>query len=377
MNRRSKGEGNIRLRADGRYEARLGSGNKSKSIFGKTRKEVTEKLNKLKYDLQRGLPLPQDERQTVEQYLTAWLDSKKTTLEPTTFKRYAEVLRLYVYPKLGSIPLTKLTAQQIQALYTQVLDLGRAQNTVNKIHIALHKALQDALRMDLVSRNVADFVDKPKTEPRQEMKTYTPTQLNQLWEAASEDKLEALYILLPTTGCRLGELLGLRWECVDLARGEIRVTAAMKDMAGKQWLDTPKTARSRRTIPLTAMAVEALQRHQLQQKVIGMAHGPQWNPLGLVFCTGAGNALSQTNFRKRYYIPMLEKAGLPYIRPHDQRHTNASVQLDQGTPLHVVSAMLGHASPVTTLNAYSHLMPGQREEARDTLDLLFGTNPGK
>src|SRR5690349_2166558 len=122
MNRRTKGEGNIRLRADGRYEARLGEGNKSKSIYGKTRKEVSERLNKLKYDVQRGLPMPQDERQTIEHYLVTWLAGKKATLEPTTYKRYAEVLRIYVYPQIGHIPLTKLTAQQIQGVYTHVLN---------------------------------------------------------------------------------------------------------------------------------------------------------------------------------------------------------------------------------------------------------------
>lgn len=234
------------------------------------------------------------------------------------------------------------------------------------------------MKHDLVPRNVADLVDRPSTEPRQEMETYTPAQVLQLWDAAKGDKLEALYVLLPTTGCRLGELLGLRWECIDLERGEIKIVAAMKDMGGKQRLDKPKTPRSRRTIPLTALAVEALERHHIQQKVIKIAHGPDWNPSGLVFCTSRGTAFSQTNFRKQYYIPMLAKAGLPYLKAHNAgRHTNASVQLHQGTPVHVVSAMLGHTTPVTTLGIYAHLMPGQREEARDNLDRAFATTPEK
>ena len=373
MSRRTKGEGNIRLRSDGRWEARYTlPGGKSRSLMAKTRQDVREKLTEALRNLDRGITAPQDNRQTVGEYLATWLETKKTTVEYSHWKRCETVIRLYVLPMIGRTPLTKLTAQQIQQIYAHVLGLGRAPNTVAKIHIALHKALEDALRLDLVSRNVADLVDKPKDRHR-EMAIYTPEQIRRLIEAARGDRLEPIYILFPTTGCRLGELLGLRWEALDLERGEMRVTAAMKDVGGKRWMGEPKTERSRRTIPLTELAVLSLRQHHINQTSERLKHGGNWNPQHLVFCTKNGTAISQTNFRKQYYIPMLEKAGLPYIRPHDQRHTNASVQLNAGEQVHLVSAWLGHANPSTTLNIYGHIVPGMKEQARDKLAQLLET----
>src|SRR5579859_6177744 len=133
MNRRPKGDGNLRLRSDGRWEARIGFDGKSKSIIHKDKRVVQERLTKLRYDMQRGANVQTDERQTLEQYMTTWLATKKATLEPTTYKRYEEVLRLYVYPLIGHTLLTKVTPQQVQRVYAHAIELGRAPNTVNKI----------------------------------------------------------------------------------------------------------------------------------------------------------------------------------------------------------------------------------------------------
>lgn len=206
-----------------------------------------------------------------------------------------------------------------------------------------------------------------------QVKTYTPEQANQLLEAARDDRLEALFVLMLTNACRLGELLGLRWTALDLERGEMRIETAMKDVGGYHQLGQPKTLHSLRTIPLTPLAVASLKRHKARQAEEQLASpNRDWNEHKLVFCTTVGTSYSQTNWRKQQYIPMLKKAGLPYIRPHDLRHTAATLLLLEGVQPLVVCEMLGHASVAFTLATYSHVQAAMRKPARDAMERLFG-----
>jgi integrase len=175
-----------------------------------------------------------------------------------------------------------------------------------------------------------------------------------------------------TSACRLGELLGLRWPAVDLERAEMQITSAMKDVQGHRWSGQPKTPHSRRTIPLTPLAVASLRRHRIRQAEEKLARGANWNPQQLVFTTTTGTAYSQTNWRKQQYIPMIEKARLPYIRPHDIHHTAATLLLLEGVQPLVVSEMLGHASVAFTLSTYGHVQAEMRKPARDAMERLFG-----
>jgi integrase len=242
---------------------------------------------------------------------------------------------------------------------------------VQKAHVALHKALADALRIDLVARNVADLVDKPKAH-HVEMQVYTPEQAQQLLTAARGNRLEALYVLMLTTGCRLGELLGLRWQALDLERRELHVSSVLKEVKNKRSLGNPKTPHSRRTIPLTQLAVDLLHEHHVAQTVERLQHGTGWNRDQLVFCTTTGTAYAMTNWQRQQYQPLLKKAGLPYIRPHDLRHTAATLLLLDKVPAIVVSRMLGHANVAFTLQTYGHILAEMREEARDAMERRFG-----
>jgi integrase len=372
MKRRGNNEGSIRHRADGRWEARytLLDGSR-RSLMGKTRAEVARKLTEALRDLDRGMTTPRNERLTLGAYLDHWLIAKKPEVEPSYWLRCEQYVRLHIKPSLGKVPLVKLTAQQISALYANRLAEGAAANTVRHLHTTLHVALEEALRLDLVARNVADLVRPPKA-PHLDMQTYTPEQAHQLLESAHGDRLEALYVLLLTSACRLGELLGLRWSAIDLDRGEMQIVTALKEVANTRSLGRPKTPRSRRTIPLTPLAVASLKRHRVKQHEERLRHGPEWNPLQLVFCTTTGTAYARHNWRLQQYIPMIEKAGLPYIRPHDLRHTAATLLLMEGVQPIVVSEMLGHTSVAFTLATYGHVQAEMRKPARDAMEHLFG-----
>src|SRR5262245_27644386 len=175
-----------------------------------------------------------------------------------------------------------------------------------------------------------------------------------------------------TSACRLGELLGLRWQAIDFDRGEMQITSALKDVGGQKWLGKPKTAHSRRTIPLTQTAIQSLKRHKAKQAEERLAHGSEWNPEHLVFCTSVGTSYERTNWRVQQYAPMLRKARLPYIRPHDLRHTAATLLLLEGVQPLVVSEMLGQASVAFTLATYGHVQAEMRKPARDAMERLFG-----
>lgn len=304
-------------------------------------------------------------------YLDSWLVTKKPEIEPSSWFRCEQYVRLHIKPVLGRTALVTLSAQQLSALYARNLAEGLASNTVRHIHATIHTALEDALRLDLVARNVADLVRPPKA-PHLDMKTYTPEQASQLLDAAKGDRLEALYVLMLTTACRLGELLGLRWSALDLERSEMQITAALKDVKNHRSVGAPKTPHSRRTIPLTPLAVASVRRHHIAQLEERFAHGADWNPDQLVFCTTTGTPYARNNWHLQQYKRLIERAGLPYIRPHDLRHTAATLLLLEGVQPLVVSEMLGHASVAFTLATYGHVQAEMRKPARDAMERLFG-----
>lgn len=245
MSKRANGEGSIYKRADGRWTARLSlPGGKRKDYFGKTRQDVAAKLTVAAKQVQDGLPIV-GERQTVGQFLTSWLESTKPALRDRTHSTYEILLRLHVVPFIGQHRLARLTPQQVQKLYGDRLTAGLSPASVRKVHAVLHRALEQAVRWNLVLRNVADLVMPPRIQ-RREMRTLAPTQARALLDAAAGDRLEALYVLALTTGMRLGELLAIRWEDIDLESGSLQVRGTLQV---SEWTHDWGTENSRQSPP--------------------------------------------------------------------------------------------------------------------------------
>lgn len=374
--RRANQEGTITKRSDGRWEARimLDDGAR-KSFYGKTRQEVARKLAEALRDRDKGLPILGD-RQTVAQYLESWLIVVKSKVRPRTWKRYEQYVRVHMLPTIGGITLSKLTAQHIQALYAARLAQGSSTTTVRHLHMALHAALEAALRLGLVQRNVSDLVDPPRMR-RGELVTLTPGQARSFLAAAEGDPLEALFVLAVTTGMRQGELLGLKWRAVDLDRGVIQVRATVQRTPDGLGTAEPKTARSRRKLLITAHAIDALRRHRVRQAEQRLALGSAWEDNDRVFCNSIGRPIEAGNLLRRHYWPLLERAGLPRMRFHDLRHTAASILLLQGIHPKVDSEMLGHSSVSITLDIYSHVLPDMQREAVDAMARLLQGDDAK
>jgi integrase len=310
---------------------------------------------------------------TLSEYLERWLnDSVKDTVRPRTWERYEQNSRIHIVPALGRMKLKALTPAHVRGLYRQKLEERLAPRTVNYIHVTLHKALKQAVADGLLPRNVTEAVNAPRPE-KKEIRPLTPEQARAFLEAIREDRLEALYVLAITAGMRQGELLGLRWSDVDLEAGTLQVRrslASTKD--GVAVYNEPKTAKGRRNVKLSGLALEALKRHRAAQNAERLKLGSLWEDHGLVFSDPSGKPMRRWWLDRWSLAPLLERAGLPKaVTFHGLRHTCATLMLAGGVHTKVVQEMLGHADVSITLNVYSHVLPGMQDEAARRMDALL------
>lgn len=366
MGNRGHGEGSIYLRKDGRWCASITLENrKRKYIYGKTRREVQEQLKIALREQQQGtlITTPQ---QSVEQFLNQWLAIHKSSVRIRTYERYEQFVRIHLVPALGHVQLQKLTAIQINNLY---LKLGKtlSPSTLNTLHMMLHKALEDAVRWGLLARNVCDAVSAPR-RAHFEIKPLTKEQAQVLLNAAKEDSLEALWVLALTTGMRRGEVLALKWQDIDFEQGMLQVKRIFTRLRGNRYIEAdPKTEKSRRSIMLTTVTVEALRRHRVHQLEAKLQAGDAWVAHDLVFCTSVGTPLNP-NWVLERFKKLLQKAGLPDMRFHDLRHSIATILLSMGTHPKVVQELLGHNRIQETVDTYSQVLPTIHKEAIQKLE---------
>ena len=205
------------------------------------------------------------------------------------------------------------------------------------------------------------------------MKPLTP-KLSSYWRLQRDTNKRHCFILALATGMRRGELLGLKWQDISFDRGALQVRRALTRMpTGQGYKETePKTRKSRRSIVLTAFAIEALKKHQVKQQEIKLAAGDAWEEHDYVFCTSTGKHLSPGNDVLVQLKKLLVKADLPDIRFHDLRHSTATLLLSKGVHPKVVQEILGHSEISMTLDTYSHVLPTMQKDAMDGLNDFFG-----
>jgi integrase len=344
--------------------AYVGPDGKRRYVSGKTKEEARKKLRQARGDAERGLVFDTDNLK-VGEYLDRWLsDSVRDTVKATTFERYEQIARLHLKPALGRVKLNALTPTHVRGLYREKLEAGSSARTVRYIHTTLHKALKQAVMDGLILRNATEAV-KPPQLSREEMCPLTPEQAKHLLQTAHEagDRLEALYVLAINTGLRQGELLGLKWDDVDLEDGSLQVRRTLTVTKNGPVLTTPKTTSSRRSVKLTSKAIEALKHHLDRQLGEIDRVGSLWSENGLIFASEMGEPLNRHNLTRRSFKPLLMRAELPQIRFHDLRHTCATLLLTRNVNPKIVSEMLGHSTIAITLDTYSHVLPNMRDQA--------------
>ncbi len=376
MKHRGHGEGTIYLRQDGRWAASitLESG-KRKTFYGKSRKAVQEKLKGALHDQQQGT-LVTTPQQTTKQFLEDWLENThKQNIRPRSHERYEQIIRLHIVPSLGKVQLQKLAPQQLKKLYADKLKEGLSTVTVAAIHNLLHRALDDAVKWDILARNVCDRISPPRKINR-EITPLTAEQTHTLLAEIHGHPHEALFVLALNTGMRRGELLGLKWRDINFIDGILqvrrilnRVPTKMIKEVGQRYVESePKTKKSRRPILLTALALDALLQHRIKQQEAKEKAGAAWEDHDYVFCTPLGKHLHPGNDALVGLKKILVKANLPDIRFHDLRHSAATLLLSMEVHPKVAQEILGHSLISITMDIYSHVLPTMQKEAMEKLN---------
>jgi integrase len=323
------------------------------------------------FRLWRSAAAPATSPLTVDDLLARWLADVALAVRPRTAASYRYVVRVHLAPALGDRPLDELSPSEVQAFLATKSAAGLAPRTVGYLRGVLRQALGYGERMDLVGRNVARLARPPRI-PRRPVSPLSVEEARVSREAIRGDRLEALYLVALGCGLRQGEILGLRWRDVDLAAGTHTVRHGLARLDAVLTLDEPKSATSRRTVPLPGFVAEALAAHRVRQAAETLPHRPSPpDPFAdLVFTTTLGTPLDGITVTRRFQ-QILRRTGLRHQRFHDLRHACASLLLTQGVSARVVMETLGHSEIRLTLNTYSHVMPSLGRDAAERMDGLF------
>lgn len=329
-----------------------------------TKREAETARVEILSSMQRGEYVPPS-KVTVDEWLTQWLDGRTNLAETSRGGYEADVKR--ISKGLGHIRLRDLSTAQISAYWKQLSD-SYAPKTVRNTQGTLHKALADAVRQGVLTKNAAIHAELPRAE-HVERETWTADELATFLDHARSHRLYPAWHLMCSTGMRQSELLGVRWPNLDLDTGRLAVVDTVVPVRNKPTLrlGETKSRRSRRVIALDSRTVTILREHRKRQNEERLRAGEAWENLDLVFTDELGDIYSPDTFT-RTTKRLAEEAGVPVLGPHDAaRHTWATLALSSGVHPKVVQERLGHSSIAITLDRYSHVIEGMDREAAETV----------
>jgi integrase len=335
-----------------------------------TQAEADEALNEMLYEQKRGM-LATGSRQKLADLLNWWLDEvQRQRLRESSYIRYRYALDKHILPALGDMQLQKLTTHMLQSFYNSKQKEHQSPSSIQTMHKVLHKALDYAVHIRLLSYNPSDHVSLPR-QVKRKVKPLTLEQARHLLHVAQGSSLEGFLTLVLATGLRHGELVALRWDDVDLEKGSVYVHRTASYQGKSRILEgDAKTASSERVIPISHTVCQRLAAHKVRQNEQRLKAGLAWEDHHLVFCNRKGGILIGANTRTQFYR-LVKKADLPPMHIHDLRHTASTLFRSMGVDLKVVQEILGHSQVDMTLNVYSHVLPSMQTAALEKIDRLF------
>ncbi|MGH7693265.1 MAG: tyrosine-type recombinase/integrase [Candidatus Dormibacteria bacterium] len=318
----------------------------------RTRREAEAARAKLVNEVNTGLYAEPTKLTLADWVNDSWLTTMKSQVKASTWDGYDRMLRLHVLPTLGQRPIHQLNSTLLNNLYTELLESGNRRGaggglnpkTVRHVHTTLHKVLADSIDAGVLVTNPADQAKppKPRATSRTEMKFWEPEQLARFLTSVEGTRQQAAWHLAAMTGMRRGEVLGLRWQDVDLDARRLAVRHTLVSVKYQICDSTPKTHQAR-TIDLDPATVDQLRAHRQRQATERAAWGPGYQESGLVFRREDGSSVHPDLFSQAFEAEV-RRSGLPRIRLHDLRHTHATIALRAGAPIKVISERLGHFS---------------------------------
>ena len=361
--RAAAGAGSIRQRSDGTWEARLTIGSDPgtgkpvrKSIYGKTQAEVRKKLTATQRAIDSGTYQAPD-KTTVAEWLDTWMETFcAAKVKPLTYSSYAVAIKKHIKPNIGALRLQAARGIQIQKLYNDMISAGLSAKTVKNVSAIMHKAFSVALKQGMIQTNPCDAAELPKASHK-EIQPLTDAEIPLFLNAIKGHPMENAFALCLFAGLREGECLGLSWDQVDFSARRITVSQQLQKekQKGARYYIAPSTKSGKpRQIEPPAIAFEYLRAERKRQTENRLAAGPLWNnPDNLVFTNETGGHLAISTFYGKFKR-ISASIGRPDARPHDLRHTAATVAIASGADIKSVQDLLGHATASFTLNVYAH-----------------------
>ncbi len=387
--------GNLRERSKGSWTITVSLGrepltNKQKQryeTFRGDRRAAEKRLTEILGEVDKGIVITPS-KETLGDFLERWSENvARPSVRRRTWEDYDRIVSRRLIPDLGHIPLKQLQPQDIESYYARLAKNGRVDGkagglsprSVLHIHRVLTKALRYAMKNGMIARNVALLVENIGKPHQKEMNVLDAQGVKKLLEAAQGSEYYPILRLALLTGMRRSEILGLRWKDVDLSLGHIAVIQALHVLRGGQIVyESPKSAKSRRQIALSPVAVLVLKAHLEKQQALWQQFGLPLTPDCLVFSFPESERPEGKpilpNTLTHAYIKIARKAGLGGVRLHDLRHSHATLMLQAKVHPKIVQERLGHSSISITLDTYSHVVPGLQEAAALALDKVLSAD---
>lgn len=379
----------ITKRADGRYMGRFTYCGERYTLYNTDLKKLEKAMNDMRYELEHGIAGDMSEV-SLNKWFEVWLkECKENVVKESTINHFKTYYDCYIRKQLGGMDIHDIRMIQVQKLYNSMKNKGYKENTIKKVNNILHNMFSYAVRNDLISKNPCEGVVIPKTGEK-ERRVLTSEEQNDFLEFVKKDshysRYSALFITGFGTGARIGELLALTWDDIDYANKVIHIRRTMVYLPGENGmcfkLQTPKTKKSLRDIPLLDNVAKVLRRHSIEQKKQMMKLGNKWQPIdkegfrNLVFTTEFGTPFDR-NMINRTIHQIVEKMNegrkepLEAFTPHTMRHSFATRCFENGVPAKVVQEVLGHTSLNMTMDLYTHVIDETKQKEMEKLNYMF------
>ncbi len=383
--KRGAGEGSITQRKDGLWQGAVTIGRTEhggqcrKYFYGKTRAEVSKKITETLKELNEGSWINSATSPSIRQWMNSWLFTyKRHNLKQTTFEQYETLLRKHLYPALGDVKISELTADKLQLLYNKMKNDGLSAKTIRTLNVVLHAGLKQAIWNGLINKNITEQIALPRREIS-EMRVLSKEEQERLFEVLYDDRMGGAIIFSLLSGVRRGELLSLKWSDIDWDKRLVHIRRTVNRVKNydikaprktKLVISETKTAKSRRIIPIIDYLYEILIKQKKKQDEEKMLAGDLYEDNDLVFATEIGRIIDPGNYN-RTLSRISKRAGVAHVNPHSLRHTFATRCLESGIDLKVLQELMGHSSITVTGDVYAHVMVDRKIEEMKKLNNIM------